>query len=232
MLRRYQRSGPNTASFKQKSFRLDLSSPQEEPLSPRESSTKKSPKEKGIKSEKSSTVGTPTQKIDFSQMSSTKYGSPKVADDGKRASLSKATPSKSLERNRTPHKSSSAKIRDILRTPAALSTKSEATRTPLSGRSKQTRGKFPPTELMSNQLGHLLDPPAYIKLKEQDIFNFYGSWSASFNSRKTKLESLFRFSSSMHNGASRKICKINNRPVLNMIVELKIWRDCSRNDDD
>ena len=136
--RRYQRSGPNTASFKQKSFRLDLSSPQEEPLSPRESSTKKSPKEKGINSEKSSIEGKPTQKIDFSIMSSTKYGSPKVVADGKRASLSTATSSKSLERNRTPHKSSSAKSRDFLRTPAALSTKSEATRTPLSGRSKQT----------------------------------------------------------------------------------------------
>ena len=71
-------------------------------------------------------------------MSSTKYGSPKVAADGKRASLSKATPSKSLEINRTPHESSSDKSRDILRTPAASSTKSEATRTPLSGRSKQT----------------------------------------------------------------------------------------------
>ena len=71
-------------------------------------------------------------------MSSTKYGSPKVAAAGKRASLSKATPSISLEINRTLHESSSAKSRDILRTPAASSTKSEATRTPLSGRSKQT----------------------------------------------------------------------------------------------
>ena len=109
--RRYQRSGPNAASFKQKSFRRDLSSTQEEPLSPRESSTKKAPKEKGINSEKSSTEGTPTQKIDFSQMSSTKYGSPKVAADSKRESLSKAMPSKSLERNRTPNESSSAKSR-------------------------------------------------------------------------------------------------------------------------
>ena len=93
--RRYLRSGPNAASFKQKSFWRDLSSPQEEPLSPRESSTKKSPKEKGINLEKFSTEGTPTQKIDFSQMSSTKYGSPKVAAAGKKASLSKATLSKS-----------------------------------------------------------------------------------------------------------------------------------------
>ena len=136
--RRYWRSGPNDESFKQKSFWQDLSSPQEEPLSPRESSTKKASKEKGINSEKSSTEGTPNQKIDFSQMSSTKYGTLKVSADGKRASLSKATPSKSLERNRTPHESSSAKRRDILRTPAASSTKSEATRTPLSGKSKQT----------------------------------------------------------------------------------------------
>ena len=134
----YRRSGPNAASFKQKSFWWDLSSPQEEPLSPRESSTKKAPKEKGINSEKSSTEGTPSQNINFSQMSSTKYGWPKVAAAGKRASLSKATPSKSLERNRTPHESSSSKSRDILRTLAASSTKSEATSTPLSGRSKQT----------------------------------------------------------------------------------------------
>ena len=70
-------------------------------------------------------------------MSSTKYGSPKVAAAGKRVSLSEATPSKSLERNRTHHESSSSKSRDILRTPAASSTKSEATRKPLSGRSKQ-----------------------------------------------------------------------------------------------
>ena len=140
---RYRRSGPNVAYFKQKSFRRDLSSPQEEPLSPRDSSTKKAPKEKGINSEKSSTEGTPTQKIHFSQISSTKYGSPKVAAAGKRAPLSKATPSKSLERNRTPHESSYAKSRDILRTPAVSSTKSEATRTPLYGRSKQTLGTIP-----------------------------------------------------------------------------------------
>ena len=107
-------------------------------MSARESSTKKAPKEKGINSEKSSTEGTPTQKIYFSQMSSTKYGSPKVAAAGKRESLSQATPSKSLERNITPHESSSDKSRDILRTPEASSTKSEATRMPLSGRSKQT----------------------------------------------------------------------------------------------
>ena len=69
----------------------------------REYPTKKAPKEKGINSEKSSIEKTPTQKIDFFQMSSTKYGSPKVAAAGKRSSLSKATPSKSLERNRTPH---------------------------------------------------------------------------------------------------------------------------------
>ena len=87
--------------------------------------------------EKYSTEGTPTQKIDFSQMSSTKYGSPKVVAAGKMSYLSKATPSKSLERNRTPHESSYAKSRDILRTPAASLTKSEVTRTPLSGRSKQ-----------------------------------------------------------------------------------------------
>ena len=124
--------------FQAEDFWRDLSSPQEETLSQRESSTKKAPKEKGINSEKSSTKGTPTQKIDFSQMSSMKYGSPKVAAAGKRASLSKATPIKSLERNRTPHESSSAKSRDILRTPEASSTKSEATRTLLSGRSKQT----------------------------------------------------------------------------------------------
>ena len=139
---RYRRSGPNAACFKQKSFWRDLSSPQEEPLSPRESSTKKSPKEMGINSEKSSTEGTPTQKIDFSQMYLMKYGSPKVATAGKRESVSKATPSKSLERNRTPHESSSEKSRDILRTPAALSTKSEATRTPLSGRSKKNPRKI------------------------------------------------------------------------------------------
>ena len=125
--------------LKQKSFQRDISSLQKEPLSARESSTKKAPKEKGINSEKSSTEGTPTQKIDFSQTFSTKYGSPKVTAAGKRVSLSKATPSKSLERNGTPHESSSAKSRDILRTPAASSTKSEATRTPLSGRSKQTQ---------------------------------------------------------------------------------------------
>ena len=107
-------------------------------MSPRESSTKKAPKEKGINSEKSSTEETPTQKIDFSQMYSTKYGSPKVAAASKRGSLSKATPSKSLERNKTPHESSSAKSRDILRAPVASSTKSEWTRTPLSGISKQT----------------------------------------------------------------------------------------------
>ena len=71
-------------------------------------------------------------------MSSTKYGSSKVVAASKRSSLSKATLIKSLERNRTPHESSSSKSRDILGTPATLSTKSEATRMPLSGRSKQT----------------------------------------------------------------------------------------------
>ena len=75
-------------------------------------------------------------------MSSTKYGSPKLAASGKRASLSKAIPSKSLEINKTPHESSSSKSRDILRTPAASSTKSEATKMPLSGRSKQTLRKI------------------------------------------------------------------------------------------
>ena len=101
--RRYRRSGPIAASFKQKSLWRDLSSPQEEPLSTRESSTKKAPKEKGIKSDKFSTEGTPTQKIDSSQMSSTEYGSSKFSAVGKRASLSKATTIKSLERNRSPH---------------------------------------------------------------------------------------------------------------------------------
>ena len=48
-----------------------------------------------------------------------------------------------------------------------------------------------------------------------------GSRSASFNSRNMKLESLFRFSASMHHGASSKRCKINIRHVLNMIGELK-----------
>ena len=33
------------------------------------------------------------------------------------------------------------------------------------------RGQFPLTGLMSNQLGHLLAPPAYVKLKEQEIRN-------------------------------------------------------------
>ena len=95
-------SGPNAASFK-KSFRRDLSSPQEDLLSPKSLQQQKAPKEKGINLEKSSTEGTPTQKIDFSQMSSTKYGSPKVAAARKRASSSKATPSKSVEINITPH---------------------------------------------------------------------------------------------------------------------------------
>ena len=90
--RRYRRSEPDAASFGQNIFWRDLSSPQEDPFSLRESSTKKAPKEKGINSEKSSTEGTPTQKIDFSQMSSTKYGSSKVAAAGKRESLSEAKP--------------------------------------------------------------------------------------------------------------------------------------------
>ena len=33
------------------------------------------------------------------------------------------------------------------------------------------QGQFPPTGLRSNQLGHLLAPPAYVKLKEQEIHN-------------------------------------------------------------
>ena len=33
------------------------------------------------------------------------------------------------------------------------------------------RGQFPPTGPRSNQLGHLLDPPAYVKIKEQQIRN-------------------------------------------------------------
>ena len=33
------------------------------------------------------------------------------------------------------------------------------------------QGQFPPTGLSSNQLGHLLAPPAYVKLKEQEICN-------------------------------------------------------------
>ena len=33
------------------------------------------------------------------------------------------------------------------------------------------RGQFPPTGLRSNQLGRLLAPPAYVKLKEQEICN-------------------------------------------------------------
>ena len=33
------------------------------------------------------------------------------------------------------------------------------------------RGQFPPTGLRSNQLVHILAPPAYVKLKEQDIHN-------------------------------------------------------------
>ena len=53
----------------------------------------------------------------------------------------------------------------------ASSTKSEATRTPLSGRSKESRGQFPPKVLRSNQLGHILAPPAYVNLKEQEIRN-------------------------------------------------------------
>ena len=33
------------------------------------------------------------------------------------------------------------------------------------------RGQFPPTGLRSNQLEHLLAPPVYVKLKEQEIHN-------------------------------------------------------------
>ena len=33
------------------------------------------------------------------------------------------------------------------------------------------RIQFPPTGLSSNQQGHLLAPPSYVKLKEQDIRN-------------------------------------------------------------
>ena len=33
--------------------------------------------------------------------------------------------------------------------------------------------QFTPTGLRSNQLGHLLSPPAYVKLKEQDIHNLF-----------------------------------------------------------
>ena len=35
------------------------------------------------------------------------------------------------------------------------------------------RGQFPPTGLRSNHLGYLLAPPAYVKLKEQDIRNLF-----------------------------------------------------------
>ena len=36
---------------------------------------------------------------------------------------------------------------------------------------RKPRGQFPPTGLRSNQLGHILAPPAYVKLKEQEVRN-------------------------------------------------------------
>ena len=38
---------------------------------------------------------------------------------------------------------------------------------------RKPRGQFPPTGLRSNQLGHLLAPPAYVKIKEQEIHNIF-----------------------------------------------------------
>ena len=94
--RRYRMSGPNAASFKQKSFRWDLSSPQEEPLSPRESSTKKDLRRRVSTRKNPLQKGHQLRRLIYPKCLQRNMVHLKLQLPVKMASLSKATPSKSL----------------------------------------------------------------------------------------------------------------------------------------